>query len=81
MLVVANDGLNSIGVERAERDKYLQIIQRRLSSGITGGRWAKNTLKHLRKSLNNDQACAAMLETYYRNQLVGHPISEWDRCW
>ena len=81
MLVVANDGLNSIGVERGERDKYLQIIQRRLSSGITGGRWAKNTLKHLRKSLNNDQACAAMLETYYRNQLVGHPISEWDRCW
>lgn len=81
MLLVANDGLSSLGVEREERDKYLQIIQRRLSTGVTGGSWAKNTLRHLRKSLSNDQACAAMLEIYYQNQLAGHPISEWDRCW
>jgi len=81
MLLVANDGLSSLGVEREERDKYLQIIQRRLSTGITGGSWAKQTLNHLRQSLSNDQACAKMLEIYYRNQLAGHPISEWDRCW
>ena len=81
MLLVANDGLSSLGVEREERDKYLQIIQRRLSTGVTGGSWAKNTLRHLRKSLSNDQACATLLEIYYQNQLAGHPISEWERCW
>ena len=79
MLLVANDGLSSLGVERKERDKYLQIIQRRLTVGVTGGSWTKQTLKHLRKSLTNDQACAKMLEIYYQNQLAGHPISEWDR--
>ncbi len=81
MLLVANDGLSSLGVELEERDKYLQIIQNRLSTGITGGSWAKQTLRYLRQSLTNDQACAKLLEIYYQNQLAGHPISEWERCW
>jgi gamma-glutamyl:cysteine ligase YbdK (ATP-grasp superfamily) len=81
MLLVANDGLSSLGVVCEERDKYLQIIQKRLSVGITGGSWAKSTLKHLRKSLPNEQACEKLLEIYYANQLDGHPISEWKRYW
>jgi gamma-glutamyl:cysteine ligase YbdK (ATP-grasp superfamily) len=81
MLLVANDGLSSLGVVCEDRDKYLQIIQNRLSVGITGGRWAKNTLKHLRKSLPNEQACEKLLEIYYANQVDGHPLSEWKRCW
>ena len=81
MLLVANDGLMVLGVDRDERDKYLQIIQRRLSVGITGGSWAKQTLKHLRKSLSNDKACEKMLEIYYQNQLSGYPLSEWEQCW
>tara|TARA_B110000902_G_scaffold23093_1_gene25682 strand:- start:578 stop:2080 length:1503 start_codon:yes stop_codon:yes gene_type:complete len=79
MLIVANDGLNLLGVEPDECDKYLEIIRRRLSTGLTGGRWAKNTLRHFRKSLSNEQACTTMLEIYYQNQLAGHPISEWNR--
>ena len=81
MLLVANDGLTTLGVDREERDKYLQIIQKRLSVGITGGSWAKQTLRHLRQSLSNDQACEKMLEIYYQNQLSGYPISEWEQCW
>jgi gamma-glutamyl:cysteine ligase YbdK (ATP-grasp superfamily) len=81
MLLVANDGLTTLGVDRDERDKYLQIIQQRLSVGVTGGSWAKQTLKYLRKSLSNEQACKKMLEIYYQNQLSGFPISEWEQCW
>lgn len=81
MLIVANDGLAELGVDRDERDKYLQIIQKRLSVGVTGGSWAKQTLRHLRQSLSNDEACAKMLDIYYQNQLSGHPISEWEQCW
>ena len=81
MLLVANDGLTELGVDREERDKYLQIIQKRLSAGVTGGSWAKQTLKHLRKSHPNDKACEKMLEIYYQHQLSGQPISEWEQCW
>lgn len=81
MLIVANDGLRTLGVDSVERDKYLQIIQNRLSKGITGGSWAKQTLKHLRNSYSNESACEKMLEIYYQHQLSGQPISEWEQCW
>lgn len=81
MLLVANDGLNDLGVDREERDKYLQIIQQRLSANVTGGSWAKKTLMHLRKSYSNELACQKLLEIYYQHQLSGQPISKWERRW
>lgn len=81
MLLVANDGLMKLGVDREERDKYLQIIQQRLSVGVTGGSWAKQTLRHYRQKLSNDKACEKMLEIYQQNQLSGVPVSEWQQCW
>jgi gamma-glutamyl:cysteine ligase YbdK (ATP-grasp superfamily) len=81
MLLVANDGLSQLQVDRDERDKYLGVIQRRLSTGITGARWKKQTLLHLRKCLDNHQACAELLERYFVNQMGGQPVSEWERCW
>ena len=49
MLQVANDGLNQLGVELAERDKYLNIIQCRLAIGVTGAKWTQDPLRYLRK--------------------------------
>ena len=81
MLQVANDGLSQLGVELAERDKYLNIIQRRLATGVTGAIWTQNTLRYLRKSMNNDKACAKLLDMYFENQMQGYPVSEWECCW
>ena len=81
MLQVANDGLSQLGVELAERDKYLNIIQRRLATGVTGAIWTQNTLRYLRKSMHNDKACAKLLNMYFENQMQGHPVSEWECCW
>ncbi len=81
MLKIADDGLAKIHVERGERDKYLNIIQRRLSYHINGATWTKQTLRHLRKTMSNQKACAEMLNRYHLNQTSGQPVSEWDRCW
>ncbi len=81
MLIVANDGLAKLNVDREERDQYLNIIQRRLSTGITGASWSKNTLRHLRKSMANEAACAKLLDIYFANQMAGFPVSEWERIW
>ncbi|WP_444995480.1 hypothetical protein [Aliikangiella sp. IMCC44359] len=81
MLQVANDGLSKLSIDLQERDKYLNIIQRRLTLGVTGARWKKQTLRHLRKTMNNDQACAEMMERYFINQMGGQPVSEWEQCW
>lgn len=81
MLQIANDGLSALDIELTERDKYLGIIQRRLSKNVNGASWTKNTVKHLRKSMPNDQACSTMLNRYFENQMCGQPVSEWEQCW
>jgi len=81
MLQVAHDGLSMLNVDRVERDKFLNIIQRRLSVGVTGASWTKQTLKHLRRSMTNDKACARLLDLYFKNQMQGQPVSEWERIW
>ncbi len=81
MLQVANDGLLQLGVELAERDQYLNIIQRRLSARITGAKWIQNTLKDLRKTMNNEKSCEKLLDMYFKNQMDGNPVSEWRCCW
>ncbi|MCW8879957.1 MAG: hypothetical protein OQJ89_08940 [Kangiellaceae bacterium] len=81
MLQVASDGLSKLNVDRVERDKFLQIIQRRLAVGVNGASWTKRTLRHLRKSMPNDKACAKLLDLYFENQMGGRPVSEWERCW
>lgn len=81
MLQVADDGLCKLSVDREERDKFLNIIRRRLAIGVTGASWQKQTLRHLRKTMSNEKACALMLDRYFVNQMGGQPISEWEQCW
>jgi len=81
MLQVANDGLSELKIELTERDKFLNIIHRRLAKNINGANWTKQTVHHLRKSMSNDKACASMLDRYFENQMSGQPISEWEQCW
>ncbi len=81
MLIVANDGLKMLDVDLAERDKYLNIIHRRLAKNINAANWIKNTFRHLQKRKSNHKACAEMLDRYFKNQMTGQPVSEWDTCW
>ena len=81
MLLIANDGLSSLNIELTERDKFLNIIHRRLSKNMNGSRWIKNTVHHLRQSHTNKDACSKMLNMYFNNQMGGQPVSEWERCW
>ena len=73
MLKVANDGLSQLDVELKERDKYLNIIQRRLATGVTGATWNQETLRFLRKSMPNDKACAKLLDMYFEKSNAGPP--------
>lgn len=78
MLQVAYDGLTILNVDIQEKDKFIQIIQRRLQLGVTPAIWQKRTYHHLQRSMDKKTACEQMLDLYFKNQLIGHPITEWD---
>lgn len=81
MLQVANDGLSKLNVELNERDKFLNIIHRRVSRHMNGANWIKKTVHHLRDKMDNEKACASLLDRYFQNQMSGQPVSEWEQCW
>jgi gamma-glutamyl:cysteine ligase YbdK (ATP-grasp superfamily) len=81
MLQVSYDGLTKLGVDSSERDKHIQIIQRRLNQDINPAKWQKLTYRHLQRSMNKKNACEEMLNMYFRNQMEGHPVTEWERIW
>jgi gamma-glutamyl:cysteine ligase YbdK (ATP-grasp superfamily) len=47
MLPVADDGLRALGVAQAERDRYLGVIDSRLSVRRTGASWQRDTVQRL----------------------------------
>lgn len=77
LLPVARRGLESIGVEEAEIDKYLGVIERRARSRSSGAQWQLSTLEKLYESRTRDAACHAMLERYYEQSLANLPVAEW----
>ncbi|MET1256434.1 hypothetical protein [Aliikangiella maris] len=79
MLLIANDGLSRLQVDLKERDKFLNLIQRRLALGMNGAIWQKKILTSLRSQYDNFTACKKMMERYYLHQKEGCPVSDWPK--
>ncbi|HFB64594.1 MAG TPA: hypothetical protein ENJ60_03550 [Aeromonadales bacterium] len=81
LLPVAHEGLKSLGVDDEERIKFLNIIQKRIDTSITGARWQKETLKYFEQKYEKDQACREMVKLYIDNTESCVPVAEWPRPW
>ncbi|ADO69713.1 hypothetical protein [Stigmatella aurantiaca] len=77
LLPVARRGLVGAGVEEAEADAMLGIIEARLEARITGAGWQRRTLARLEKQMPRADALAAMLEQYLQHAASGRPVHEW----
>jgi gamma-glutamyl:cysteine ligase YbdK (ATP-grasp superfamily) len=74
LLPVARRGLVLAGVDAAEADAMLGIIERRVALRTTGARWQRRVLERLEARMSRPDALAAMLERY-----LSH--AEPDRTW
>ncbi|NMO21349.1 glutamate--cysteine ligase [Pyxidicoccus fallax] len=77
LLPVARRGLVKAGVDAAEADALLGIIERRVALGRTGARWQLQTLERLEAHMPRLDALAAMLERYLRHADSGEPVHTW----
>jgi hypothetical protein len=81
MLQVSYDGLAKLGVDEDEREKYIRIIQHRLNMDITPAKWQRLTYQHFQRKMDKRRACEEMLNLYFKNQMQGHPVTEWETIW
>lgn len=77
MIPMAKRGLHKAGFEQHDIDKYLNVIEARVSTGRTGSQWILDTYAKRKKELTEDQALIAVTEGIYQRQKKGSPVHEW----
>ena len=77
LLPLAQQGLSAAGVDAADNNKYLGIIEERARSRQTGARWTAKSLarmgENLPKDIRNRRLTAAMLASQKKEQ----PVHSW----
>jgi CBS domain-containing protein len=77
LLPIARAGLAKAALAPSDIDKYLGIIEKRISSGKTGSQWMLDSVDRLQPQGTLNEAIAATTEGIYRRQQLGHPVHEW----
>ncbi|MFH8558490.1 glutamate-cysteine ligase family protein [Streptomyces celluloflavus] len=82
LLPLAAAGLDAWGVEPADRDHYLGIIEERCARRANGASWQAAAYRHaLRQGLDREAALAAMTRRYSELMHTGEPVHTWPVTW
>jgi hypothetical protein len=71
LLPAARGGLSGLGLETAEMDRYLGVIEARVCSGQTGTAWLR------RHHGANGRDLAELTSAYLAHQRTGDPVHAW----
>jgi hypothetical protein len=78
MLPVADDGLRALGVGRVERDRYLGVIDARLSARRNGAVWQRDaTQVFMDRGGSKPAALQKMLSHYRELSAENIPVAAW----
>jgi hypothetical protein len=77
LVPVARRGLVEAGVEPAEAERHLAVLEGRLAAGRTGARWQRAALGALERRMRRRTALAALLERYLEESEGGRPVADW----
>ncbi|MGB0715356.1 MAG: CBS domain-containing protein, partial [Phycisphaerae bacterium] len=78
LLPLAQMGLEKSGIDSGDVDRYLSIIEARVSTGRNGARWLEDSLNKLRKKSSRSEQLIALTAAMWARQQEGRPVHEWD---
>ncbi|MHC5112032.1 MAG: CBS domain-containing protein [Planctomycetota bacterium] len=78
LLPMAQNGLESSGIDKADIDRYLGVIEARVASGRTGAHWQEDSLNKLRKTTTRSEQLIALTAAMWARQQEGKPVHEWE---
>lgn len=81
LLPLAAEGLASIGVGSAEADRYLSVVEARVSHQQTGASWQLQQIEpHMGAGKEKAaSACRSMLQAYLEQSIENVPVARWAR--
>jgi len=77
LIPAARRGLEKAGIDRADIDRYLGIIERRVTSGQTGAQWMLSTVAKVRGRGTKAERLCALTAGIGTRQRSGEPVSAW----
>jgi hypothetical protein len=72
LLPRARRGLELLGIDAGDRDRYLGIVEERIVNGCTGCNWQRAWVARHGTDMHK------LTEAYYRRQQSGEPVHNWD---
>lgn len=77
LLPRAREGLAFKGIEKSSADRYLNLIEERVSTGRTGAQWALDSLARMGTRGTLDERHRALASATYARQAAGLPGHKW----
>ncbi|MGH3978387.1 MAG: glutamate-cysteine ligase family protein [Pseudonocardiaceae bacterium] len=78
LLPLAHEGLRSLGVSDAARERYLGVIEQRCVARRTGSTWQRDTVRALSERAGDRRAAlAGMLRRYMEHMHSNEPVHSW----
>ena len=78
LLPLAYDGLKHAGVDKADAERYLGVIEQRVRSRRTGARWALESLAAMGNEGTMDERLRGLTDSMISQQQAGLPVHEWE---
>lgn len=77
LLPIAETGLKSSGIDQADIERYLNVIQKRAETKQTGAKWAIKSITEMDKEVHPDEKVRAIVAAMDKNQNNEIPIHSW----
>ncbi|MSR62425.1 MAG: CBS domain-containing protein [Planctomycetes bacterium] len=77
LLPLARRGLATRGIDGADVDRYLGVIETRVKSGRTGSQWMLDSLEKMEGQGRPDERYRALTAGILEQQWAGKPVHEW----
>ncbi|PKD42777.1 CBS domain-containing protein [Rhodohalobacter barkolensis] len=77
LIPVAREGLQNLGVNEKDIERYLGVIKKKASNYLTGSRWTVNSYRKLKKKLGREEATIALTALMHERRKTGEPSCNW----
>lgn len=77
LLPLARKGLESHGIDAADIDRFLGVIEERARKHMNGARWQLRAYTHLLGKVTRDEALTVLTATIWKNQQLEMPAHNW----
>jgi len=77
LLPLAEQGLDEAGIESADIERYLGVIEQRVSSRRTGARWQLDSLERMQGQGSMHERLRALVKSMVDQQKAARPVADW----